>query len=211
MTNQKPEVIGLLGVRGSGKTFTRNKILNDKNTESVCAHAAALDFKDGLFEMVEDLLGFPVPTDEKEYDNFKSSVIGLHKGFVNRLISSFVDTATRDALTGRKVLQRVGTDMIRSRMPNYWVDIFVRKARNYVITQRLSVICADVRFPNEVRALINMADVAVPKFTFCDYRSPRYDATDTHPSEALAQTLLKMGFKDGQEIPMSVMLEVAGG
>lgn len=205
----KPYLYAFIGVRGSGKTYRRNEIIKYLTLyASTPQTAIPIDFKDGLIEMVNDLLGFPVPADEKEYDYFKSSVIGLHKGIISRLVSALVDTVTRDALTGRKVLQRVGTDMIRSRMPNYWVDIFMRKAINQIKTNNRHVVCADMRFPNEVSAILSLSDIANIKFIFCDYKSPRYSATDPHESEQLAQTLLKMGFKDGQEIPASVMNEI---
>jgi hypothetical protein len=64
------------------------------------------------------------------------------------------------------------------------------------------VVCADCRFCNEMLAIERVArSCGQPyQFIFCDYRSPRYDALDPHPSEAMAQEFLQRGFKDGDII-----------
>ena len=50
---------------------------------------------------------------------------------------------------GRDLLQRIGTDIIRAKNPNYWVD-FVIDFLKLVPTEWDYVIIPDTRFPNEV-------------------------------------------------------------
>lgn len=187
------DLIGLLGVKGSGKTYTRNRLMSE------IPNSTGLDFKDALFTMCADLMGFSIPTSEQEYDLFKLSVIGMHDSPDCVAESKALLARFPHLMTGRKLLQRLGTDVIRARMPNYWADIMAGKARR-LLSMGTSVICADVRFMNEVRVLRELSDVAKVKFIFCDYRSGRYSATDAHESERLAQRLLEQGLKDGESI-----------
>jgi hypothetical protein len=105
------------------------------------------------------------------------------------------------ALTGRVLLQRLGTEVMRKRDPDYWAKEWRAKAFQQVSLGR-GVAAADCRFPNELEVMRRLGGLCrVPvKFLFCDYRSPRYCATDPHESEQLAQQLLAQGYKDGEEI-----------
>jgi hypothetical protein len=47
------------------------------------------------------------------------------------------------------------------------------------------------------------------RFLFCDFRSKRYDPNSAHKSEKLAQTLLKMGLKDGDEVDLEHFVQAS--
>lgn len=187
------DVFGYVGVKGSGKTYRRDLAMQ------AYAYAVALDFKSELIDMCGDLLGFPVPKTEAEYERFKETIVGFSidgDGFND---SAAMLAKYPNAMTGRKLLQRMGTDVVRKRAPDYWVDALLAKAKGCLAADT-SVFCADVRFRNEVQALHALEGIAPVTFIFCDYHSPRYCAHDKHPSEELAQVLLGMGLKDGDTI-----------
>lgn len=183
-------IIAFLGVIGSGKDH-RAKGMHPNVFKRV-------DFKDELLDMASDLAGYDV---REDYDWFKHAVVGMRKPgnpFVEGMLTSDIREMTArnpDLMTGRRLLQRLGTDVMRKRDPEYWVNAY-RKRVAIVSAQGMNVVTADCRFMNEVSALRDLR----ASFTFCNYPSPRYDPSSTHPSEQLAQALLKAGLHDGQEI-----------
>lgn len=179
-----------MGVIGSGKDFNASK-LQEKGW-------ARVDFKDGLLSLASDIVGYNVKTD---YDFFKENIVGVRRPD-NRFVESFVKTDTEqlkaqfpELMTGRRLLQRLGTEGMRKRDPDYWINQY--RVNVLSLDDSIDVVTADCRFLNEVDT-INKLDKA--RFVFCDYKSSRYNPGYNHESEALAQALLKIGLKDGEEI-----------
>jgi len=168
-----------------------------------------VDFKDALRKHVYDLIGY-TPLD---YERFKRCVVGLDSIPGGVALSNWALKLAPRLPTGRTVLQRLGTEVFRRRDPGYWV-------RNALVTIKdlnasgHDVVIADCRFPNELSAVINYA--AETRITlcpvFCDYRSTRYDAENPHESEKMSQKLLALataaGLKDGDKIPMEILLKL---
>lgn len=203
-------ITGFIGVMGSGKGF-QQALLVKKG-------AVALDFKDALIEMCEDIVGFPI---EADYELFKECVVGLTAPICFAKPDAWVGNErlhikarTKDMLsqypnlmTGRLLLQRVGTEAMRKRNPNYWCEAWEKKARE-ILADGKDIAVSDVRFSNEMQTIRKVGLGSVGKnvsdtyrFMFCDYKSERYNATQVHASEWMAQEYLKQGLKDGQEIP----------
>lgn len=193
-------IIGLTGVQGSGKTH--------RQQELVAQGFAALDFKDELLNMASDLVGYDV---RQNYDYFKENLLGLtvpapvgHKWLQRppaHTLTQQILASYPSAITGRVLLQRLGTEVMRKRNSNHWADEWRAQAFQHVSLGR-SVVAADVRFENEVdtiRRLGKLCQVPV-KIIFCDYRSARYNPAAAHESERMAQELLARGYKDGDEI-----------
>jgi len=192
------EVVAFVGVIGSGKDYQAN-LLVDKGF-------VRIDFKDELLDMVSDLVGYNVRDD---YDWFKEHVVGIRRP-ENRLLEYHAHNDSelarvRGAMTGRQMLQRFGTEVMRKRDPDYWAKAWHRRAM-VAIHQGKSVTCADCRFMNEV-GHVNKTRVPA-KFIFCDYHSSRYDAKSKHVSERMAQDLLFGGLKDMEEITIYQFLEI---
>jgi hypothetical protein len=188
-------IVGLTGVIGSGKTFQRDKL--------VAEGYVAIDFKDELIDMCEDLCGFPI---REDYEQFKQSIVGLtnpHNPAANTVeMTKKVEITFPNIMTGRRMLQRMGTEVMRKRDANYWVKAWAKKAI-LALQSGKSVVVADVRFENELRAIrmLQKPGQVEAKVMFCNYKSDRYDASSKHPSEALAQDLLDAGFRDGDLVP----------
>jgi hypothetical protein len=198
-----PQVIAFIGVIGSGKDYQAN-LLVEKGF-------VRIDFKDALIDMASDLAGYDVRHD---YDWFKEHIVGVKRS-INPLMTAHyisddkrVQTNHPEVMTGRRLLQRLGTEVMRKRDPDYWAKAWF-KAAVKVIKDGGNVTCADCRFPNEVQAIrrlsdewcrINDQNKRISKLIFCDYRSGRYDDKSTHESEKMAQAILRSGVKDGQEL-----------
>lgn len=182
-----------IGVMGAGKDFRADKLKAEGHVR--------IDFKDELVDLVSDIVGWDV---RPEYAWFKEAIVGWRKP-ANPLVEAFMRSEMSeivrkhpDTITGRKMLQRVGTEAMRKRDPNYWVKQFARKVSATIGMAGVpGIVVADCRFANEVQAIRGIGDC---RFYFCDYRSERYDPSTDHESERLAQALLRLDLKDGQEI-----------
>jgi hypothetical protein len=186
-----------LGVIGSGKDHNANKMMLERVVPM--PQLTRIDFKDALIEMVSDIVGYNILAD---YDWFKTHPVGVMRPadpFQETIITHEWAEIMRKhpgILTGRDVLVRVGTEAIRGRHPNYWVDEFEKRA---VAAQVSDVVNSDTRFFNEIARIYRLSPVHA-HFQFCNFKSDRYNAKLDHPSEKLAQTLLAIGLQDGQTI-----------
>ena len=197
-------IVALTGVIGSGKTFCRDAL--------VAQGYMSVDFKDELLDMCSDLVGYDI---RRDYDGFKEYLVGFqpqhlntekmhlqwtkeqHREYSNRCVAM-----APLAMTGRRLLQRMGTEVMRKRDPNYWANAWAKKVKKAAVSGQKDFVCADCRFENELQVITDTARQLGTdyKIIFCDYRSPRYNATSEHESERLAQHYLAMGYKDGEEI-----------
>lgn len=83
---------------------------------------------------------------------------------------------------GRTMLQYVGTDVIRSHNPNYWVE-FVRDFLDMFRDEWDYVILPDTRFPNEIEVLREMYDVLSLKVVRPDFDNGLTEEQKQHVSE----------------------------
>jgi len=198
----KPQIAVFMGVIGSGKDYQAKKLVNE-NKDWV-----QIDFKDALIDMCEDLVGFPI---RARYEEFKEYIIGFQHpnvslaGTLQRdTLMVFNKQCVKDypqAMTGRRLLQRLGTDVMRKRDPDYWAAAWGQSVVAAIQAGK-SVACGDCRFLNEMQIVEEIGEqLELPyAITFCDYHSKRYDATAEHESERLAQHILAAGWKDLQEV-----------
>jgi hypothetical protein len=159
-----------IGIKGSGKGYQCNILKKQGYIQ--------IDFADELKAMCWDILGW-TPENDKEYEDFKLGKIYIDGfGYVN----------------GRKFLQNLGTEAIRKRDPEFWCWEWNKKVEKYFYNT--NICCSDLRFLNELK----MARYFDAEFYFVNYKSERYDCTDTHESERLAQFLLAHNFAHMQRI-----------
>ena len=189
------------GVIGSGKTHKRD-ICEQESTVQV----KLLDFKDPLIDMCMAISKSTLP-----YDKFKARVIGVDSEYESHKLKNLYP----GLLTGRELLQRLGTDAIRKHSPEYWVDSFDRSAASFFcLNENGLLMCADMRFPNEFKCIQNFSKVndVLVEYIFCDYKSPVYDDTNEHPSEKFAQTFKQTypNYEDGDIISRHALKTIAG-
>lgn len=83
---------------------------------------------------------------------------------------------------GRETLQRVGTDIVRNRAPDFWVE-FVVKFLSVFEDEWDFVLIPDTRFPNEVDMMREMFGATHLRVLRPDYVSPLTVEQQNHPSE----------------------------
>lgn len=207
-----PQIAAFMGVMGSGKDY-QAKLLCKSDPNWV-----QIDFKDALIDMCEDLVGFPV---RDRYDEFKEFIVGFQKPHISLAGMSREDIMGRNvraiqeyplAMTGRRMLQRLGTDVMRKRDPDYWASEWAKKAIEAIYAGK-SVCCGDCRFLNEMCIIETLAFQSKIEgvIRFCDYRSKRYNAQSEHVSEQLAQLFLAADTKDLDSIDAGMARHLLAG
>lgn len=83
---------------------------------------------------------------------------------------------------GRTLLQYVGTDIVRSKRPSYWVD-FIIDILDMFGENWDYVLIPDTRFPNEVNAIKERFDAVHVRVRRSSFNSPLTKEQQMHPSE----------------------------
>ena len=83
---------------------------------------------------------------------------------------------------GRALLQHIGTDVIRERQPDYWVN-FIIDMLTFFGDEWDYVIIPDTRFPNEVERIKEKFDAVHLRVERKHFKSPLSAEQQNHPSE----------------------------
>lgn len=83
---------------------------------------------------------------------------------------------------GRTLLQHLGTDIVRKKNPNYWVDYLVGVLKMYD-GEWDYVLIPDARFPNEIECMKKNFDCISLHITSVPYGSMLTEEQMNHPSE----------------------------
>jgi hypothetical protein len=182
-----------IGCLGSGKGFRCDKLVEEQNYVKI-------DFADELRECIYTLFNWR-PKNDEEYEIFKKSKCNMSY-FKNEQLNCMFD------LTGRELLQKMGTEVIRKRIPDFWTECWHIKTLEALRSGK-SVCCSDLRFLNELQAALMLKSGFDVKFIFTDYKSDRYSNTNEHVSEKLAQKILNDGFKHEEELPLEYLKKLS--
>lgn len=123
----------------------------------------------------------------------EKKVLITHYGdLVKYMCKTFFDWDGEKDEKGRTLLQYIGTDVIRTRTPDYWVDFVLSVLKHFPDTWDY-VLIPDCRFPNEVESIKNadwdMMHIRVIR-SGNGFVSPLTEEQQNHPSEtALDNTL----------------------
>jgi hypothetical protein len=83
---------------------------------------------------------------------------------------------------GRLILQKTGTDVIRHKMPNFWVR-FVADILLMFPDEWDYCLIPDCRFPNEVEVMNGLFDTLIVRVNRLNYESPLTEEQQNHISE----------------------------
>lgn len=185
------KLIVFLGVKGSGKGH-QTELLQKEGYVKV-------DFADALREECYELIGY-VPED---YEQFKIKPITVLTDKLYEFMQdrNILNNTTAIKMTGRDLLQVVGEER-RKEDINYWCNQWKDKVEA-LLKEGKKVCCSDCRHYNEVTSAQEVAES--PTLVFCNFKSFRYDAKDSHISEELAQYLIKIGTEDLQIINKKIL------
>lgn len=84
----------------------------------------------------------------------KSVLIIHYADLLKFICKSFFGWNGEKDVKGRTLLQYVGTEIIRTKEPDFWVD-FINKILNFFDDKWDYIIIPDTRFPNEITKLIS--------------------------------------------------------
>ena len=127
-------LVGLAGNIAAGKSFVANEIVHTLGAVSV-------QFADPLYEILNkfDPAIFQGMSQEAKLEPFLA----------------------RPEWTRRHALQYFGTEIIRHQMnDNAWIDCFERTVLAHQVVGA-SVVCADVRFPNEIEVIKKLGGIVI--------------------------------------------------
>lgn len=173
------QIVGFIGLIGSGKTYESNRLFNELDQEGY--KPTLIYFADALRDYCWKLLNWK-PANDDDYDTFKKSVFTCSNFGIE--------------VSGRELLQRLGTEIMRDYDPEVWIRIYERKVKEAFQNGYTHILTPDVRFENEKEAITRIGKSV---FMFCNYRSDRY-SINNHASEALALKYLNMGKEHGDII-----------
>lgn len=174
------DIIGLIGVIGSGKSYTASQLVNNGYIEVVIA--------DAVKKLAHDLLNIEI--DPKDALRLKDlSTIS---------VSNFpFEIGMRDYYIN--VGQKLKTFFNNNKL---WIQKSIETITEKIKSGHTRIVVSDVRFPVEVSELrsfqLDGYKIKV-KFIFCNYQSNRYKLIDSE-SEMMAKHFLSLGYKDKDEV-----------
>lgn len=120
----------------------------------------------------------------KEYlESINKKVLIIHNADLLKFICStyFGWDGVKDD-KGRSILQYIGTDVIRSKRPDFWVDFIADFLKLFSNTWDF-VFIPDCRFPNEVTRLLRDFNTAVLRIERPGFDNGLSIEQQSHPSE----------------------------
>ena len=121
---------------------------------------------------------------KKELEAHGESVLIAHfADLVKYVCKTFFDWDGIKDEYGRYILQYVGTDIVRNKKPNFWVD-FLSEILSIFHDEWDYVIIPDTRFPNEIECMKNAFPKGIHiRVRRSDFASPLTEKQQQHPSE----------------------------
>lgn len=122
-----------------------------------------------------------------EHDGYKVRIIH-YADLLKFICKTYFDWNGEKDEEGRSLLQRVGTDTIRTKEPEYWVD-FVAGMLKLFSDEWDFVIIPDCRFPNEVNVMKANFDTLHLRIFRKNFKSPLSIEQQNHISETALDNL----------------------
>ena len=139
----------------------------------ICLSGVARSGKDTAAEILKNTLE----------ENGKLVLVTHYADLLKYICKTFFSWNGEKDERGRSLLQYVGTDVVRKKNPNFWVDFIVNIIKLFEQEWDF-VIISDTRFPNEITRLkefgLDTMHVIVER---ADFSSKLTDEQKNHPSE----------------------------
>lgn len=139
----------------------------------ICISAKARNGKDTVAEMMKETLE----------DSGKSVLIAHYADLVKYIAKTFFDWDGEKDERGREILQYIGTDVVRAKIPDFWVN-FIISILDLFGNNWDFVLIPDCRFKNECESLIKHGfDTKIIRVDRPNFMSPLTEEQQKHPSE----------------------------
>lgn len=93
-------------------------------------------------------------------ENGNKVLVTHYADLLKYILKTFFNWDGKKDKKGRDLLQRVGTDVIRKKMPDYWVN-FISQMISFFSNEWNYILIPDTRFPNEIEVMQKNPDVNV--------------------------------------------------
>lgn len=138
----------------------------------ICISGHAQNGKDTTASILKNVL---------EKDN-KSAIIMHYADLLKYICKQYFGWDGIKDENGRTILQHIGTDIIRKKEPDYWVN-FIKSFINLFYEEFDYFIIADARFPNEIDLIKRDFDTTHIKVIRENFKSPLSEEQQKHISE----------------------------
>ena len=175
--SDKKNIIAFMGLKTCGKDYQSQAYINIGYKKIALA--------DPLREVAWNILGYnPEEKGNIPYNDFKNCNLSAE---VEHKFMGVLPYYTDVKITSiRKILQNIGTEFKRLFGTDYWCNLWY----DSVVKSGENVVLTDLRFPNEVKKVLELKDVGYNvTFRWCQYEKADYDKilADKHESELLNQ------------------------
>ena len=135
--------------------------------------------KDTIASMMKEQLG----------DGYTKVLITHYADLLKYICKTYLDWDGKKDEDGRRLLQYIGTDCVRRRSPDFWVD-FIISMLTFFDERWEYVFIPDVRFPNEVVKLRDCGfDVTHIHVERLNFHNGLTDEQNSHESETQMMTI----------------------
>jgi len=139
----------------------------------ICISGKAQHGKDTVADMIKDEL----------QSKGKRVLIAHYAGLLKYIAHTFFDWDGKKDEQGRTILQYIGTDVIRKKMPDMWVG-FIINILTLFPNEWDYILIPDTRFPNEIEALRQAElDAILMRIIRGGYDNGLTEEQSNHPSE----------------------------
>lgn len=115
-------------------------------------------------------------------DGYRAVIIH-YADLLKHICRDYFDWNGKKDKAGRRLLQYIGTDIVRKKNPSMWVDHVVTILK-YFYDNWDYVIIPDCRFPNEIDTIKNMGFNSIHlRVIRPNFKSPLSEEQQKHPSE----------------------------
>lgn len=119
-----------------------------------------------------------------ELEKLNKKVLIVHYAdYLKFICANYFGWNGKKDVEGRALLQKVGTDIVRKKVPDFWVDSFI-SVINLFPGEWDYIIIPDTRFPNEINKLkSNLFKTIHVRVKRENFNSPLTKEQQMHPSE----------------------------
>ena len=190
---ERGKIYSFVGPAGGGKSYAANEIIGESNYNGI--PCISVDFSDGIRNVLNVIFTgkeFDVELNNDDYLTWKKYIqeILLPNG---EIID--VDGRTMLKNLGEFLKERIGEEI----WANWALNILMKKYYELDIVSRnvCNIIFGSLRFDVELKAILKCAEFTKKdvEIIYCNYNNIPLKNGYVHPSEKLAQGLIKYGFK----------------